>query len=137
MIELLSFACLLSESTKRLCMRKKKKKKVKNQANASEASFLRSRRTAVAKAASSRAAKRQPPAWMRKLSRKLWSKQHTAELEFNRKKYRKKAIMAYKAGMLKPRGAAEKRKFQKELSEEEQAERKRRQVYDRSIAKRC
>ena len=127
----------LTESTKRLCMRKKQK--VKKEDKVSEALFLRSRRNAVAKSASSHAVKnqKQTPAWMRKLSRRLWSKQHAAELQFNQRKYQKKAVVAYKAGMLKPRGAAAKRKFQQDLSKHERAAKKRRTVYDRSIAKRC
>ena len=117
-------------------MRKKKKKFDDNETAAkSEASFLRRRRKAVAKAAAASTSSRQPK-WMKKMAQQLWSKELTAELNFNSKKYHKKAVVAYKAGMLKPKTSAEKRKLTKDLAEHEKSEKKRRQEYDRSIAKR-
>ena len=116
-------------------MRKKKKKMGDDNAATSEAAFLRRRRKSVAKAAAA-STSRKTPAWVKKMSQQLWSKELTAELNFNSKKHHKKAVAAYKAGMLKPKTSAEKRKFKKDLEEHEKSTKKRRQVYDRSIAKR-
>ena len=114
-------------------MRKRKKEKKKN--DNTEKAFLNKRRQAV-REASSKVASEQPQ-WMRNLSKKLWTKSHTAEREFNKKKLRQKELVAFKRGHLKPEDDRGKRVLQKGLEEFESSEKKRRHEYVLSIRKRA
>ena len=112
--------------------RVRKKKMTKN----CEAHFLKRRRAAVDSAAEADTSPASKPAWLRDLSKKLWTKSHASEREFNRKKHAKKALLAYKSGMYKPGSQKKKRKMEEKLQEFHAKEAKRRKVYDRSIEKR-
>ena len=99
-----------------------------------EASFLKQRRKAVADASMS--AKCRTPGWMRGLSARLWTGKQSLEKEFNRKKYEKKRVQAFRDGTFQPTKASQKRKLEAKLQELEQTEAKRRKEYEKSIVKR-
>ena len=123
-----------TESSGRLCMRRKQKKKMKSSC---EAHFLKKRRAAVAAATAADTSPAMKPRWLRTLSKKLWTKAHMAERQFNKKKHEKKALLAFKNGLYKPECKTKKRKMKEKLQEFEKAETKKRKVYDRGLEQRC
>ena len=125
-------ADLCTESTRRLCMRRKKRSR--QTPETCEASFLRKRRKAVATAAEGSTCT--TPTWMKGLSAKLWTGKHAQEKKFNRKKYEKKKVLAFKEGTYVPATRGQKRQMQAQLEDLKKKEVKRRKEYDRSIAKR-
>ena len=110
-------------------MRRKKKKGGKG----SEASFLRKRRASVRESA---AADVEVPSWMKKLSSKLWSKKHAAEVKFNRAKWDQKALVAFGKGTYTPETAGKKRKMAADLKTEAMKEKKRRREWEKDKNKR-
>ena len=115
-------------------MRRKKTKKLKPRS--CEASFLKQRRKAVANGSAAAGAKCQTPGWMKGLSARLWTGKHSLEKEFNRKKYEKKKVQAFRDGTYVPVKAGQKRKLEAQVQELEKNETKRRKDYEKSIVKR-
>ena len=110
----------------------RKRKKVRKTTSC-EATFLRERREAVGKAASGTKDASQP-AWMAGLAKKLWSEDHSKERKFNQNKRDARALKAYKDGLLEPPTKG-KRKLDRMLADEEEAETIRRKNYFKRIAK--
>ena len=124
-----------TESTKRLCMRRKRKAKGKDKKEKqTEAAFLRRRRDAVRRAASSSGVAQ--PKWMKGLASKLWTREHKREQDFNREKYQKKELIGFKRGLYRPSSPKEERALQKALATYEHHENKRRRQYILSVEKR-
>ena len=127
--------CSATESTQRLCMRRKKKKaKGKGRNKPTEASFLRRRRDAVRKAASN--SEMVQPSWMKGLASTLWTKEHAKEQNFNRDKFRKKELLGFKRGLYQPSSKKEEQTLKKALTTYETHENKRRRTYILSVEKR-
>ena len=73
---------------------------------------------------------------MKNLSKKLWSKGHSNERSFNKRKLRQKELVAFKRGHLIPEDGRAKRLLKQDLKEFETAEKKRRREYLLSVRRR-
>ena len=132
LVEALSCMPPGTESSKRLCMRKKKKQAGPVRG---ELAFLKKRRASV-EVAAAKASAETAPRWMKALSSRLWTGSHRKEVDFNRAKLKTKRVVAFKAGSYVPRSRGEKRALEGASREYEQREKKARHDWEKNIARR-